>query len=146
MQQEINDRGKDEEKNENKLYDMEDQQERFILVGVSLSDDDAIDSLEELNELVDTAGGSTVGRIIQNREKIHPTTYIGKGKIEEVRRMISETDATGVICDDELTPVQLKILKMPFRRWFLTGPFLLWIFLPRGQQPGRQAPGRDGTA
>ena len=99
------------EKNENKLYDMEDQQERFILVGVSLSDDDAIDSLEELNELVDTAGGSTVGRIIQNREKIHPTTYIGKGKIEEVRRMISETDATGVICDDELTPVQLKNLE-----------------------------------
>lgn len=95
-----------------RLYDLEEMEERFVLVGVAVSDnDDTKDSLEELKELAETAGGSTVGIIIQNREKIHPTTYIGKGKIEEVRQMIFETDATGVICDDELSPIQLKNLE-----------------------------------
>ena len=69
-----------------KLYNIDVQEERFVLVGVSASDsDDTKESLEELRELVDTAGGFTLGMIIQNREKIHPSTYIGKGKIEEVR-------------------------------------------------------------
>lgn len=96
----------------NRLYDLEEQEERFILIGVSLSDnDDTADSLEELSELVDTAGGRTVGTVIQNREKIHSATYIGKGKIEEVRQLILETDATGVVCDDELSPMQLKNLE-----------------------------------
>ena len=96
----------------NRLYDLEEQEERFILIGVSLSDnDDTADSVEELSELVDTAGGRTVGTVIQNREKIHSATYIGKGKIEEVRQLILETDATGVVCDDELSPMQLKNLE-----------------------------------
>ncbi len=95
-----------------KLYDLEDQEERFILIGVSVSDnDDTKESLEELGELVATAGAFTVGTIIQNREKIHPATYIGKGKMEEVRQMIFETEATGVVCDDELSPVQLRNLE-----------------------------------
>ncbi|NLP16846.1 MAG: GTPase HflX [Clostridiales bacterium] len=95
-----------------KLYNIDVQEERFVLVGVSASDsDDTKESLEELRELVDTAGGFTVGMIIQNREKIHPSTYIGKGKIEEVRQMIFESDATGVVCDDELSPAQLKNLE-----------------------------------
>lgn len=95
-----------------KIYDIEHQVERFILIGVAVSDnDDTKESLDELSELVDTAGGFTVGTIIQNREKIHPATYIGKGKIEEVRQMIFETDATGVVCDDELSPVQLRNLE-----------------------------------
>lgn len=95
-----------------KLYDLEDQKERFILMGVAVSDnDDTNESLEELSELVETAGGLTVGKLVQNREKIHPSTYMGKGKIEEVRELISQTDATGVICDDELSPAQLKNLE-----------------------------------
>ena len=95
-----------------KLFDLENEEERFILVGVAASDnDDTKESLEELSELVDTAGGFTAGTIIQNREKRHPATYIGKGKIEEVRQLIFETDATGVICDDELSPSQLKNLE-----------------------------------
>lgn len=95
-----------------RLYDLEEQKERFVLIGVAVSDnDDTKESLEELKELAETAGAFTVGMIIQNRENIHPATYIGKGKIEEVRQMIFETDATGVICDDELSPAQLKNLE-----------------------------------
>ena len=94
------------------LYEIKDQQERFVLVGVSASDnDDTIRSLEELEELAETAGAITVGKIIQNRESVHPGTYIGKGKIEEVRAFALETDATGVVCDDELSPAQLKNLE-----------------------------------
>lgn len=95
-----------------KLYDLEDQDEQFVLVGVAVSDnDDTKESLEELSELVDTAGGFTSGIIIQNREKRHPATYIGKGKIEEVKQLVFETNATGVVCDDELSPTQLKNLE-----------------------------------
>ncbi|MDD4112168.1 MAG: GTPase HflX [Herbinix sp.] len=95
-----------------KLYDLGNKEERFVLIGVAVSDnDDTKESLEELSELVDTAGGLTVGMIVQNREKIHPSTYIGKGKIEEVRQMVLEMDATGVVCDDELSPMQLKNLE-----------------------------------
>lgn len=94
------------------LYEVKEQEERFILVGVASSDhDDTVQSLEELEELAATAGAVTVGKIIQNRESIHPGTYIGKGKIEEVRALALEMEATGVVCDDELTPVQLKNLE-----------------------------------
>jgi GTP-binding protein HflX len=94
------------------LFELDNQEQRFILIGVAVSDnDDTQESLEELSELVDTAGGLTVGKVIQNRERIHPSTYIGKGKIEEVRDLISQTKATGVICDDELSPAQLRNLE-----------------------------------
>lgn len=94
------------------LYEIKEQQERFVLVGVAASDnDDTVRSLDELEELVATAGAIAVGKLIQNRESIHPGTYIGKGKIEEVRALALETDATGVVCDDELTPTQLKNLE-----------------------------------
>lgn len=94
------------------FYENKEQEERFILVGVAVADnDDTAQSLDELEELASTAGAKTVGKIIQNREKIHPGTYIGKGKMEEVRALAFEMDATGVICDDELSPVQLKNLE-----------------------------------
>lgn len=86
--------------------------ERVILVGVSVDDsDDTEKSLDELEELAKTAGAVTVGRIVQNREQIHPGTYVGKGKLEEIKDMIWETEATGIICDDELSPVQLGNLQ-----------------------------------
>lgn len=95
-----------------KLFELDEQKERFVLVGVALSDnDDTEESLDELEELTETAGAVAVGKVIQNREKIHPSTYIGKGKIEEVRQMINETGATGIICDDELSPAQLRNLE-----------------------------------
>ncbi len=94
------------------LYEIKDQEERFVLVGVASSDnDDTARSLEELEELASTAGAVTVGKIIQNRETVHPGTYIGKGKIDEVRALAYETGATGVVCDDELSPAQLKNLE-----------------------------------
>ena len=91
---------------------IEEMTERVILIGVSISDgDDTEESLKELKELADTAGAVTVGTVIQNREQIHPGTYIGSGKIEEVRQMAFELDATGVVCDDELSPAQLNNLE-----------------------------------
>lgn len=87
-------------------------QERVILIGVRTGEaDDTDGSLDELEELVKTAGALTVGRVIQNREAVHPATYIGKGKIDEVRALAAETDASGVVCDDELSPVQLRELE-----------------------------------
>ena len=68
-------------------------------------------SLDELGELADTAGAVVLGRVIQNREAAHPGTYIGKGKIEEVRLLAEELGADGVICDDELSPAQLRGLE-----------------------------------
>lgn len=87
-------------------------EERVILVGVQMNDgEDTEESLEELSELAKTAGAQTVGMIIQNREAVHPGTYIGKGKIEEVRSLVLAMDANGVICDDELSPAQLNNLE-----------------------------------
>ncbi len=94
------------------LHEIKEQEERFVLVGVASNmSDDTEESLAELEELATTAGATTVGKIIQNRETIHPGTYIGKGKIDEVRALALETGATGVVCDDELTPAQLKNLE-----------------------------------
>lgn len=87
-------------------------EERVILVGVQVNDnEDTKESLDELEELAQTAGAVTVGKVIQNREAIHPGTYIGKGKIEEVRALVLALDATGIICDDELSPAQLNNLE-----------------------------------
>lgn len=93
-------------------YEIEELEERVILIGVATRDgDDTEQSLRELKELADTAGAVTVGTVIQNREQVHPGTYIGKGKIEEVRQLAYELEATGVICDDELSPAQLRNLE-----------------------------------
>lgn len=94
------------------LIDLKELEERVILVAVSTNDgDDTEESLEELEELVDTAGAVTVDKIIQNRERVHPGTYLGKGKIEEVKERLWELDATGIVCDDELSPAQLRNLE-----------------------------------
>ena len=90
------------------MIELNEKQERVILVGVSTSEhDDTRKSLDELEELVATAGALTVGRVIQNLDQIHPGTYVGKGKLEEIKDLIWETEATGIICDDELSPIQL---------------------------------------
>ncbi len=86
--------------------------EKLILVGVQTGPSfDMEVSLDELQELVRTAGAETVGRVIQNRESVHPGTYIGKGKIDEVKELLWETDATCIVCDDELSPAQMKNLE-----------------------------------
>lgn len=94
------------------LIEIGEQQERVILFAASTNaSDDTEESVEELRELVKTAGAETVGAVIQNRENIHPGTYLGKGKIQELKEMVWETGATGVVCDDELSPAQLKNLE-----------------------------------
>ena len=87
-------------------------EERVILIAADVGDgSDAAASLKELEELVDTAGAVTVDKIIQNRENIHPGTYLGKGKLDEVKERLWELNATGVVCDDELSPAQLRNLE-----------------------------------
>lgn len=68
-------------------------------------------SLDELTELIDTAGAEVVGRLVQNRDRIANDLYLGRGKVEELREMIYELGATGVCCDDELSPAQLMNLQ-----------------------------------
>lgn len=96
-----------------KMYETAQKLERVILVGVNEGGDEkeVRESLDELGELVKTAGAEPVAVLVQNREKIHPGTYIGKGKIEELRNAISLSQATGIVCDDELSPAQLKNLE-----------------------------------
>lgn len=90
------------------MIELKEIQEKVILVGVSTDDcDDTQKSLDELAELAATAGAVTVGRVVQNLDQINPATYVGKGKLEEIKDLLWETEATGIICDDELTPVQL---------------------------------------
>lgn len=93
------------------FYENQEQEEKVLLIGVSTQDEDMEASLDELGELADTAGAVVLGRVIQNREAAHPGTYIGKGKIEEVRLLAEELGADGVICDDELSPAQLRGLE-----------------------------------
>ena len=94
------------------LIEIGEQQERVILFAASTNaSDDTEESAEELRELVKTAGAETVGVVIQNRENIHPGTYLGKGKIQELKEMVWESGATGGVCDDELSPAQLKNLE-----------------------------------
>ena len=93
-------------------FEIEEIEEKVILVGVSEQDgDDAEDSLSELAELVKTAGATVVGTLIQKREMRHPGTYIGTGKVTELGELVQTLGATGIVCDDELTPAQLKNLE-----------------------------------
>ncbi len=100
-----------------KTIEIKEEPEKVILVAVSLdtrpeeTDLTTEASLDELDELVQTAGAVTVGRLIQNRERVHNATYIGKGKIEELRQMIEEFEADAIVTDDELSPAQMRNLE-----------------------------------
>lgn len=94
------------------MIETKEQREKVLLVAVDLEDGtDVASSLDELAELADTAGADTVGRLIQNREAIHAATYIGKGKIQELKELVWQTEADTVICDDELSPAQIGNLQ-----------------------------------
>lgn len=96
----------------NEFYETREVQEQVILVGIQESDSELEEeSLDELEELAKTAGAKVVGRIVQKREAAHPVTYIGKGKVLELKELLWEMEATGIICDDELTSVQLNHLE-----------------------------------
>lgn len=94
------------------MIEMDDIVEKVILVGIDTgNEEDENKSLDELGELVKTAGAEVAGRLIQSREAPHTGTYIGKGKILELKELLWETEATGIVCDDELTSAQLGNLE-----------------------------------
>lgn len=80
---------------------------RSPVLGADSADEE---SLAELGALVETAGGEPVGTILQSREKPDPHSFIGEGKVEEVKRMVDNSDATMVIFDNDLSPSQIRVL------------------------------------
>lgn len=94
------------------MYETAENTEKIILVAVATgNEDDAMESLDELEELVNTAGAVVMGRVIQNLDHINNTTYVGSGKVQEIKDLIWETEADAIVCDDELSPAQYKNLE-----------------------------------
>ena len=88
-----------------------DLKEKYILVGIAERDEEeAYSSLDELADLLDTAGGEALFQFIQKRQHPDPATYIGKGKADELRELIDMHEADGIVCDDELSPSQIRNL------------------------------------
>ena len=85
---------------------IEEPVEKVILVGT-----DTYEALDELEELAETAGAVTVAKMVQHIDKPVTSTYLGSGKLEELANLIDTTDASGIICDDELTPAQMSNLE-----------------------------------
>ena len=121
--------------------------ERVVLVGVWTSGtlQDAERSLAELARLAETAGSVVCDGLVQRRERPDPATYIGAGKVRELRDVVVAIGADTVICDGELTPGQLRRLeevikvKVVDRTWLI-----LDIFAAARAQPGGQGPGLAG--
>ena len=91
----------------------EENKEKVIIAGLHTGSRDYIndttdESMRELAELVDTAGGEVVGEMVQNRPMPEGATYLGEGKLMELKLAIEDTDATLVVFDDELSPIQLR--------------------------------------
>ncbi|MBD5097776.1 MAG: GTPase HflX [Lachnospiraceae bacterium] len=94
------------------MYNTDEITEKIILLSVDPDDGQDIDAnLDELEELIKTAGGVVVGRMIQKKESVDKATYIGSGKTLELRELVEELGATGVCSDDELSPMQIKNLE-----------------------------------
>ena len=94
------------------MFDNDEIIEKVILFAADTENGDNInDNLDELEELVKTAGAVVVGRMIQKKEHIDNATYLGSGKVLELADMVVLLGATGVICDDELSPMQLTNLE-----------------------------------
>ena len=87
--------------------------ERVVLAGVwtTGSEQDAINSMSELRQLAETAGSEVLDALFQRRDRPDPATYIGRGKVDEVREVVIATGADTVICDGELSQAQLRNLE-----------------------------------
>ena len=95
------------------MLDNAEKKERFILAGVHTGRADKIndttdESLDELDELVKTAGGEVIGQLIQNKSDLESATYMGEGKLQELAELVTSMEADAVVFDDELSPVQLR--------------------------------------
>ncbi len=93
------------------MIDNTEKKERAVLVAASVNDEDTEALLNELSELVKTAGAETVATLIQNKEAFDNATYIGRGKVEELKDLIAIYEADCIVCDDELSPIQQKNLE-----------------------------------
>lgn len=94
---------------------MEERKERVLLAGVHTGKGDSLhdtteESVAELSELAKTAGAEVVAEVIQNKSEIEASTYMGEGKIEEIKEAVDSMDIDAVIFDDELSPVQIRNL------------------------------------
>lgn len=87
------------------------KKEKVILVAALDDLEKAEQSLDELGELVKTAGAEVAGQMIQLRDAVHPGTYIGSGKLDELKWLVWEKEADGIVCDDELSPSQINNLE-----------------------------------
>lgn len=119
------------------MFDTHPPAEKAILVGLQKPEDPDWEihySLDELAALADTAGVKTLDTCWQAREKPHAGTFIGKGKVEEVRLLAEELDADVVIFDTELTPAQLKNLEKAIERQVMDrSDVILVIFSERAK-------------
>ncbi len=89
----------------------ESRKEKYILVGIfDRDEEEAESSLSELEELTHTAGADVECVVLQHLEHPNTSTYVGKGKVEEIACLVRQCEADGIICDDELTPVQIRNL------------------------------------
>lgn len=87
------------------------EKEKYILVAVSTRNEDAAwESLEELEELLRTAGAEASSMVVQNLDHPERATYVGSGKVLELKEMLEQQGAVGIVCDDELTPSQMRNL------------------------------------
>ncbi len=96
---------------ENKKFGKEQREEKAILIGVATPSTPAKkvnEYLDELAFLVETAGGVSVKKVIQNLSYADPKTYLGSGKLEEVKEFIHENDIDIAVFDDELSPSQIR--------------------------------------
>ncbi|MPY94147.1 MAG: GTPase HflX [Acidimicrobiia bacterium] len=117
--------------------------ERIVLVGVSMppaSAEDTEASLEELALLVDTAGADAVASLVQRRQSPDPATYVGRGKVDEIRALAEEVDCDTVVFDDELTPAQqLNLEKQLGRSAIDRTAVILDIFAQNAASPEGKA-------
>lgn len=121
------------------MYETKEELEKVILVAVATGDEDnAEESLDELEELVSTAGAVVAGRMIQNLEHINNATYIGSGKVKELKDLIWETEADAIICDDELTPAQYKNLEDELDVKVMDRTLIILDILRKGQKPQKE--------
>ena len=116
--------------------DLSVRSEKAILVGVILPDSvvDTADPLGELASLTKTAGAQVVGSIVQRRQSIDPSTYVGKGKAEEIHKLAHELKADVVIFDHDMSPNQLRDLEEIINRKILDrSELILDIFATRAR-------------
>ncbi len=127
-----------DQKGPQKIYDLSEKEiERAVLVGVisqNQSEEQVQEYLDELAFLADTAGVVVEDRFVQKLEHPHPKTFVGKGKLEEVRDFIKINEIGTVIFDDELSPSQLRNIERELECKILDrNNLILDIFASRAQ-------------